>query len=103
MGFIYDANVMRLETTTLYNAEINDVNGGRLFTGLGRAFGDFRFPRYAQRVLLSSESDATSSLLDAKTRDGLSITLSASFQYQFERTAAAMASLVINFGSAAAA
>jgi hypothetical protein len=103
MGFIYDANIMKLETDTLYNTQINDPNGGRQFFGLGRSFGEYRFPRHAQRVLFSSSEEATSSSLDAKTREGLSVELSTSFQYQFHRNAVSMASLIIDFGSAAAA
>jgi len=101
MGFVFDGNIMQLETSTLYNVEVNDKNGGRVFLGLGRSFGNFRYPRYSRRLLFSSESGANSPVVSAKTRDGLSITLSMSFQYQFIRTAEAMASLAINFGSVA--
>lgn len=90
---------MRLETDHLFNAERDDPKSGRIFTGLGRSFDVFRFPRYAQRILFQSGSE-DGGIIQAKTRDGLSIQLSASFQYTFDRTASSMASLAINFGTA---
>ena len=99
LGFLYDGAVMRLETEHLFNAERDDPKSGRIFTGLGRSFDIYRFPRYAQRVIFRSGSEDGGIIL-AKTRDGLSVQLSASFQYHFHRTAPAMASLAINFGTA---
>lgn len=90
---------MRLETEHLYNAERDDPKAGRIFTGLGRSFDVYRFPRYAQRIIFQSASEDGGIIL-AKTRDGLSVQLSASFQYYFDRTAPSMASLAINFGTA---
>lgn len=87
MGFIYDANTMTLETDVLYNKDLDDKNGGRIFTGLGRHFGDYRFPRFTQRILFSNEEDADSRVITAKTQDGLNVDVAVSVQYHLKRTA----------------
>lgn len=93
MALMYDANKANLECK-LYEAS------GRYYTGLGVGFYDYRFPVTATSILLHNLPFADGPIITTKTFDGVSISAGVSFQYRYERSAAALCDIVNRYGVA---
>lgn len=94
MALLYNENTCFLDSSKLYNQERGD--SGRYFTGLGQSFVEF--PRMLKSVKFNSEEDAHGSTVTARTFNGTAVALDLAFQYELERTPAAVSTLYATFG-----
>mmetsp|Transcript_144950 Transcript_144950/g.351965 ORF Transcript_144950/g.351965 Transcript_144950/m.351965 type:complete len:327 (-) Transcript_144950:33-1013(-) len=94
MGLMYDANLCRLDTSVVYNAERNQ--GGRWWTGLGVNF--ITFPKEVQVVKFNTETDADMPSIQSKTQDGADVDMGISFQFRLLRDADNLSKLYLKFG-----
>jgi regulator of protease activity HflC (stomatin/prohibitin superfamily) len=96
MGLKYNANSLQLMTDTTYGEQVGQ--GGRFFVGLGVSF--LRFEKTMQKITMrtgdseaETASGATLKSIDARTLDGLPITLALSVQYKFKTAPAELGAL----------
>lgn len=94
MGLLYDANLCHLDSSTVYNEQLN--SGGRWWTGIGIHF--IRFPKEIQVVKFNEEADAVMGSVASKTLDGSSVDMGLSMQYHLKRDAESLSQLYLKYG-----
>jgi regulator of protease activity HflC (stomatin/prohibitin superfamily) len=93
---MFNQNTNHLDCSRLYG--LTRGENGRYFTGLGVGFYDTRFPTVARTLKFHRTPDADSPIVDAKTRDGVTIFMGMSLQYRLLRTPADVCALYHAYG-----
>ena len=90
VGFDYDKNSMSIDYAKLYSS-------GRYSTGVGHEF--VRFPTASQTLLFSSEKHANAPEIQARSEDGVVVSLRLTFQYKLLTDKQSLKQLNLLFGS----
>lgn len=98
-ALMYNQNLLKLECDQVYGAEVN-TDSRRWFTGLGRGFYDYRFPRQIQQIVLSDFGrGADGPSISGRSSDGIRVSIAVSMQYLLPRDPVKLCSLVYTYGT----
>lgn len=89
VGLEYNGATLKINDDELFSS-------GRHFLGVGHKF--FKYPSKLQTVTFSSSSDDQGAPILARTREGLEVSLSVSFNFKIQQNIAAISALYLDFG-----